>query len=329
MKVHFVSTGYAVPLAYNCLAHGASVSVYNKSGTGVGMFPVVDAPDAATGDAIVFDGLGWGQLCHDMTDAGLRCIGGGKWFDLMMVDPDYRAAWLARVGIEADDSDNPRTAIVGGWFDGAFSAILYEGVVYRRLLAGDLGASTPAVAAQLAPLAPDNPLVDTVLLPLEPALAKARYVGPVSVHIGQGGEPCGLSLGIQPQIIEALGEMCMGGIPALLSGNEIALRGDCAMSVGVSLPPWPHGTGESGLRLRIPAPAQRHVWPLDVVASPDSDELESAGTLGALLSVTARGRPELPGKPKAWFAEAAGRIYRTIAGLNIPQAQYRNDLGKP
>lgn len=339
MKLHFVSRGYAVALAFQAQNAGSKVTVHvPDSPCGTGMFPRVAEP-ACPGrvDAVIVDGLGWGAVVDDMRKDGRRVLFGGKWAELLNAHPDAYLKTLHDAGYEPLPTGAilpPYRLIVGAWFENGWRPPYYCGMVTDRMLAGDLGLPQGPVAAQLEPLAHDAALVEQFLHPLTHTLNAVGYAGLVSVGLARAGKlyVCGLGVGVQPQVTEAVSEMVYGGFPALVSESGGEPSGDCAASIALSMPYWPGALQhfEPTVRFNLDSGQRKRFWPLDV--RQDGDAYEYCETSGVVGSVSSRGRPareDSEDRPWCiWHRESTWRCYKTIGRINVPCAQYRNDLGR-
>ncbi len=250
--------------------------------------------------------------------------------------PDFNAKLLAKTGLPvAERSTLPYQLLVGGWYENEFRPPYYAAVLRERLLAGDVGAPSGLVAAEVAPLTLTSPLVMDWLEPLAAACDAVPYRGLLSLSLTP--TPDGLTAvrvvaGIQPLIIEALCEMTHGGLTALLSGEVREDDTDCAVALSLSLPPWPYGLAptEPEITFVLDEGQARHFWPLDL--SGKDLRFAYAGAFGVLGTVTARGRPlslapEELGNDRAWFRQAGGRARLMASRLNVPMLQWRDDIG--
>lgn len=341
MKLHFVSKSYAVPMAFQAQELGCKVTVHMNGATcGGGMFPKVPTPDAPHNvDAVIVDGLGWGQIADDMARDGKRVLFGGKWADVVVTNCDFMRSVLSKAGLPMASADAPPappyTIVVGGWYESEFRDPYFIGVVHDRLLERDLGAPCGPVSAQVEPADTQHPLVGEFLTPLAKVLTGTGYRGIISVALrpdGHGGAYAdGLLVGVQPQIIEAVSEMVFGGFPALVSTDGARHGGDCACSIALSMPYWPASVPkpEHPVALKLASGQRKRFWPLDV--KKQGDELIYTAEIGVLGSVTARGRMPRPGQvEEGWCVghrHSTWRAYQTIGRLGIPYVQYRLGLG--
>ncbi len=336
MKLHFVSRDYGVPLAFRAVRDRAIVTVHiSDSLAGDNMFHLTTLPmPPSKGDAVIVDGSGWGKLVSELEAEGHRVLFGGAWAELMSLKPKYNEMVLAKSGLPvAQRVTTPYELLLGGWFeDGKLAAPYYGGILRNRLLAGDIGALSGIIAAELCPLPQGSPLIDEWLTPLEESLADVPYRGLLSLYLTP--VPNGLAAvrvvaGIQPLIIECLSEMTPGGFTALIQPGAKEGGGDCGVALSLTLPPWPYGlaSGEPRQYIELDDGQARHFWPIDIAE--DETGLYYAGGLGIVGTVTARGKPMALGDENgsAWFRQAGGRARAMIPRLGIPMVQYRNDIG--
>ena len=335
MKLHFVSRSYAVPLAYQALRQGCNVTAYLPDlPCGEGLIPIIPTakPNGAH-DAILIDGIGWGKLADELIRDGQRVLFGGAWAELVALKPEFNRAMLDKAGLSVAEHGNlPYDLVVGGWYEGGYRAPYYVGVLRNHLLAGDVGAPGGLVAAEVAPLAEESPLIEQFLAPLEVALSGINYRGPLSVSVvstPDGIAAAHLMAGVHPLIVECLAEMNYGGLGGLLSGEEQAEpSNDCAVALALTLPPWPYGIAKprEPLYLDVGEGQAKHFWPLDLKMT--DGRMEYTAAFGIIGSITARGRPRTEMKEHAWFDQAGYRARTMASHFAIPYLQYRNDVGR-
>ena len=335
MKLHLISKGYAVPLGYQAKLRGCAVTAHIAGvKTGEGIIPLIPA-EKPTGacDAVLMDGTGWGRLASELVKDGHRVLFGGAWAELMGLNESYNKAVLVKAGVTmAEKQTEPYTLLVGGWHEHGYNAPFYAGILRHRLLAGDLGAVSGLVAAEIAPIHEEHPLVEQFLEPVGGVLDKVEYRGLLSVVLT--ATPDGLAAthimaGAHPLVIEALSEMMYDGLPGLIEREGSGNGEDCAIALSLSLPPWPYGAArtEPPLVFEIDDGQAKHFWPLDVRAGEDGS-LEYSGSFGIIGTVTGRGRPESDViANQAWFSQAGHRVRALAARIPIEDLQYRNDIG--
>jgi len=339
MKLHFISKSYGVPLAFQAEQTGARASLH-LSGLhcGAGMFTRVPTPQPASRtDAVVVDGPGWGKLVEELKADGNRVLFGGKWPELVALDAKFHKSVMDKAGqrpVPGEAQRPPYKLLVGGWYEGGWRKPFYKGVIHDRLLAGDLGAPSGPTACQVAPVDEHSHLVEWFLHPLSEQLGAAGYAGLVSIFVvrHEDGLYCdGVSIGVQPAVIEAVSEMVYGGLAALLSGDATP-SGDCACAIVLTMPWYPVAVAkpDAPVAFKLDSGQRKRFWPLDV--SLVGGEYVYGAEVGILGSVTARGRPERPTDgPKpwcVWHKEATHRAYKTIGRFGVEGVQYRNDLGR-
>ena len=326
MKIHFLSRGYAVPLAYHSQMLGCQSTVFLPNNPCNGDFVRLQSPRPPyTPDTVVVDGIGWGPQIEKLEEKGWRVVFGGKWAELMAGDVGFHEKVMAKVGMEPPPEwpPAPLLEVYGAWWEGdSFREPYYTGTLRIRMMVGDLGpAVSPPMGCELQPTQ-DISMLD----PLIEVLREAKYRGLVSLLKRPDGPVAGIAVGIQSQIVEAVSEMVFGGFPALISVEGATTSGDCAVSLALSIPPWPYAHGRPTEPIRFSIPDTKHFWPLDVKIS--HGQYEYCGSIGVIGTVTARGRPETAeSSGRTWFKEAGYRSLRTAERFDIPLVQYRTDLG--
>ena len=334
MKLHFVSRGYAVGLAYQAQRDSCSVMAHMPDcKCGEGMFPrVPNARPAGDCDAVILDGPGWGKVAAEMSNEGRRVLFGGAWAELVCLKPEYNRKLLAKAGLPqavGAFAQLPYRLIVGGWFEDGFGPPYYAAVLRTRLLGGDVGAECGLVAAEVMPLDEESDLVDGMLSQFGAAIEGVPYRGLLGLSVVPSAKGLAVThvvAGIQPLVIEALAEMQPDGLRGLLarSGAEST---DCAVALALSLPPWPYGIAahDPPVRLTLDSGQAKHFWPSDVAQ--DGDALRYTGGFGVIGTVTARGKPRTDAGDHSWFDQAGYRARTMVPRLSIADLQYRTDIG--
>ena len=336
MKLHFLSQGYGIGLAYQAHQNECKVSVFLRDATmGNGIVPKVATPKPPSRpDAVIVDGIGWAKQTDEFEKDGYRVLFGGKFAELLAAQPKLEHETMKRIGYKPGDLttlDLEADRIVGGWFEDGFRAPYFAAIVHRRLMNDDIGAEANVIGVELVALPEEHPLIEEFILPATDTLRNVGYRGLVSVQIGGMDDlyVTGLHCGIHAGIIEALSEICYGGFPALVAEGGGSTSDDCAVYVGVTYPPYPFGVAKpkEAIRFAVSSQQAKHLWPIDV--SKCDEGMEYHADCGFVCGITARGRPRHEEHERRnWFREAGWRALRTIRELGIPGAQYRTDIGK-
>ena len=218
-----------------------------------------------------------------------------------------------------------------GWFNGEKWVLPFNHTFEKkRFMEGDNGPNTGCMGNIVWAVESDK-LVEQVLVPLAPLLAKVKYVGPLDVNCIVD-EKESYFLEFTPRIgydaIQALVELIK--IPlfdflyrvATKQLNKVGMHEGFGGAVRLSIHPYPSSNGAEELKglqfLQISQEAKRHVWLSDVMKNEEEVEV-CAGVDGVLGCVSARGDT---------VRECRRRMYRTIQNIVLhSDVQFRRDIG--
>lgn len=217
-----------------------------------------------------------------------------------------------------------------GWFNGRdwvrpFNITFEE----KRFMDGDRGPNTGCMG-NVVMAVKDVKLVQETVMKLTPMLKAEGYRGPIDINSivnERGVHALEITARFGYDAIEALSEGLKEDLFDLLFETALGVKKtmdvtrDYMIAIRVSVPPYPHKSeadwGE-GLPLNgISDQNLDHLYLTDVFF--DDSGYHYAQGDGVVLKATARGRT---------VQEARHRAYRTINNLDIPDAQYRRDIGR-
>lgn len=217
-----------------------------------------------------------------------------------------------------------------GWFNGEEFVCFNHTVEKKRLMEGDKGPQTGCMGNVVWVCARDR-LVEDCLLPMQPLLQKARYLGPLDVNC-ICTETEAYFLEFTPRIgydaIQALSELMRTDLFEFMwqiasKGDNIKLRDDYGIAVRLTMPPYPSKDYQAldlldGTRVvDVPREAMKHTFLSDVARR--DGKLVMAGVDGVVGCTTARSNT---------VHEARRRAYRTIRNISLTDdLQYRKDIG--
>ena len=217
------------------------------------------------------------------------------------------------------------------WFSGNEFFLANNTIERNRVFPGDLGEKV-GCAGNVVWVAPDPtecPLFDELLSPLNLALKKARYRGPIDVNAiieSESGSP--VFLEFTPRFgydaIFALSHLVKDDLAGLLADTAMGRRwtgkvitDQFAGALGITVPPFPDepNPDESGVPIFgfNPEEVDPRVSPLEVRLI--NGEPETSGPTGVPFIVSATGE-----SPDAAMAAAEK------TDIKIPLMRYRNDL---
>lgn len=312
MKLHVVTRSvYGVGLAFQAEQRGMATTLHVDGCGNLGRRTETVLPKYQP-DAIVLDGIGFGELAKECEANGIRVYFGGKWAELMAADDGFYRAMIASWGFSQDVEPHADGAIpvAGFWYDGEAKAPFFNGTIYTRLCAGNVGPIVEPVMATVAPC-----VRAALLQEMGEHLRGSGYRGLVVVAFNANHEPYGVAIGPHPMLLESVAEMTVGGLPALMSETGGVSGGDCAVAVRVSTWPWPlrAQSSNSCRPIELDAGALKHFWPHEVILDEGVMTVADGASVG---TVTARGRD---------VQEAMRRASRTLRAFNADGFQYRTD----
>ena len=267
-------------------------------------------------DYVIAFGARFGDLSAYFLERDYPVIGSSPFSEMMELSSEYRATVLGYLKQEGNVVDRTNGKIACAWFDGKrFLSTCYSGYAHKRLFPGEIG---PVVACSGATLSQDPSARCNFTQGLSRSLQAARYVGPVLAH--EGIISSYMYPGVTECMLTGLQQPVGNFFDHLIRGNaKIRKTSDWFVTVHISIPPYPHRTPkakEIPLRGSSFDKGLKYMWLED--AKWDG-ELVCAGTSGSIGYVSAHGRCK---------AEAMRRAYRCIERMDIPELQYRSDIGK-
>jgi hypothetical protein len=246
----------------------------------------------------------------------------------------YLKVWKAILPLPLFDVYECKDALkvtLEGWFTGQhWSPLITLCIDDERLMDGDRGILTPSMSSTMITLR-EGKLFDTLLQPFTELFQKVSYIGPFSIEaflkedkIWLGSFYSCYHYDHLPLVCELLREPLFTFLyqSALDQNYKPQVSQDVALSVRLSLSPWPLKADCSHLKgrldLDVSKEARPHVWLRDTYRNDDEEE-RTAGCDGVLAFVTAHGSD---------VNEARRRVYRTIGNVvKTKDVQYRSDAG--
>jgi phosphoribosylamine-glycine ligase len=218
---------------------------------------------------------------------------------------------------------------IEGWFNGNQFIVSLLAYIYDRLMVENIGPRVESMGAVIFGKFKKGRLYNEILKAMELPLRQVNYRGPVSIdcicneHEFYAKKIHAYS---RPAITNALCESTKEPISnilfSLVTGEQLRSINldDWTISVTLSLPPWPYKNTLSYETVHLKGinnDNKKHIWLAD--ACYKDGEYYCRRNSGYIGSVAARGKT---------IREARRRAYRTISFLEIPDLQYRVDIGK-
>jgi phosphoribosylamine--glycine ligase len=221
-----------------------------------------------------------------------------------------------------------------GWWNGRdFLSPFNMTFEEKRFLEGNLGQNTGCMGNVVVTCG-SNRLTKATVEKLIPFLRKTGYRGPVDLNSIVTKEKalvleatCRMGYDAVEALCEGLREPILDILFETATGvkKEMNVTSDTMISVRLSVPPYPMGEpGEKDKNipvLGINRQNFKHLWLTDIYVTPEG--FFTAGGDGCLLKATAIGRRS----ENDLVREARNRVYRTLAGIQVPNKQYRRDIG--
>jgi hypothetical protein len=324
-------TGDYLPIAIKLASEGHSVKFHVRSkdrrNIGKGIVDLTSNIPKNT-DIAILDM----PVTHEMAEKlSCRVFTSCEFTDFFTSDKEYFEEICELVEIDHDTKAYPDNSIEG-WFNGdRFVLPVFYHTYESRLFPHDVGASVPEGHMGIVSHHEHSfsERFMKLLKKLEPTLKKAGYKGLIRLDL-KGDVICRPSFRLHmPTIFEMISQPLSQLIKETVNGDlrYIKTYREKAVAVKISIPPypycprffWEHGHYHiNGKPLfKIDDNNIKHLWLLNVYR--DNGTLKSSGHSGDLGYVTSRAG--------VTFKEAGRRIQRTIHNLNIPDLQYRSDIG--
>lgn len=218
-----------------------------------------------------------------------------------------------------------------GWFNGRDFITPFNHTFEEKRLLPDGGPNTGCMGNVVLNAGEGNKLTRETVERLGPALKKMGYRGPVDINCIVTADAAyaleftarlgydaieAMMEGLREPITDVLFETAIG------IKKEISLGTDVMIAVRMSKAPWPSDEpdpDEKGMPIvGINEDNINHLFLTDVYKDSDGVYRYSAGD-GVILKATAHAKT---------VKEARTRVYRTIAGIEYPDKQFRSDIGE-
>ena len=333
MNILFMSEfGEALPLAMHSQRQGAECKLFleNKSDIGLGLVPYTKdwKEDVRDADLVVLSTPNMNKY-YEECNKWCPVVGGGKLEHQLRKDPSLWKLLFRLGGGQPSSKDVEGVeVVVGAWHGkGGWRLPCVIGQITKGLQDNNKGAGVEGVGMCITSDV-GRGLYSTLLNPLGQSLQKQKLVGFVSMVATFDGKvmhPNRVQVGLDSFLLPPLMEITSMSFPRLLKRlstkriRSSEVRPEYGVAVGLSIPPFPYPS-DSVPKVEINGYNEhndKHLWLLDVAKH--NGNLSCAGLRGHLGYVTSRGYS---------VGEARKRAYRTIGRLEIPQLQYRDDIGE-
>lgn len=221
-----------------------------------------------------------------------------------------------------------------GWWNGRdFLSPFLLTFEEKRFLEGNLGQNVGCMG-NVVVTSGSSRLTQQTVEKLRPFLRKTKYRGPIDLNAIVTKEKamvleatCRMGYDAVEAMAEGLKEPLLDLLFETATGTkkEMNITSDTMIGVRLSVPPYPMAEPKKEDRdipvLGINRQNFKHLWLTDIYVTKEG--FFTAGGDGCLLKATAIGRRN----ENDLVREARNRVYRTLAGLQVPNKQYRRDIG--
>ena len=329
MRFQVVSSrGSGLGLASHLSSEGHAVILTLASSHELGSGVVDKSNEDSNADILVYDTDYYGAQADKVRQSGKRVLGASMWSKTIEENRDYATSIVKSLGWPTSGVDKGVNLYVTGWFNGDKYISTYTSLLYRRLMSSGNGPDVKCTGViSNFWVSRDGKVSERILKPLATVLRKANHRGPFHVHLLVNGDKfkvVEVSASLSHPLSLLLFENSKMSTSNLLlhlfdeSSKPLVPIEQWGSGVLLTLPPFPYHLSSGSVELRGVNPANlKHLWLVDVKR--DSGKWFSAGMHGKIGYVTARGGN---------INEATRRVYRTISNLDIPDLQYRDDVGR-
>lgn len=336
MKFLFVSpTGESAPIASRVLSEGHNVlltSTLSNMG-GLVEHTLLDSNPAAlvrqySPDVLVVDSPLYCKNLESVSHLGHKTVFTSLWSDLLEKDPKYNRTVISTLNLPIYDGSEGYPLTVEGWFNGNSFIAAFLAVRHVHLFPGEVGPVVPCMGSVVYGKFTKGKLYTATIKQMEKPLRRVDYRGPVSIDIIINKDRFGTAKLCARPRLETTSTFLEG---TKMSASEILFSvatgsplshlyiDDWMVGVTLSIPPWPY-TGQNSVPVHLTGIDQfndKHIWLVDVCK--EGSIYKCFNNSGLLGMVTARGKT---------IREARRRVYRTVSNIQVPNLQYRIDIGK-
>ena len=206
----------------------------------------------------------------------------------------------------------------------------------KKFMSGNIGPNTGCQGSVVWPYPTSEPkIIQQTIRKLYPALKAMKYSGCLDINtiVGEDGKAWFLEFTARfgYSAIYALAEILNDDLGKVIHDcakgtlKEMDVRDEFGMAIRISVPPYPlesHSPGHAPVvRESKDKPVRNvplgHSWLLDIKKE-GKDELVTCGIDGAVLEITSAGKS---------VDAARNALYKMVKDVDLPDMQYRNDIG--
>lgn len=225
------------------------------------------------------------------------------------------------------------------WFSGGNPVFPPNGTMEeKKFMVGNVGPNTGCQGSVMWPYPVAEPrIVQQTLKKLYPGLKAMNYTGCLDINtiVGDDGKAYFLEFTARfgYSAIYAMAEILKDDLGQVLYDcargelKKMSFRNEFGMAIRISVPPYPLESRSPGHAEIVQESKDKpvrnvplgHSWLLDIKKDLKKDELLTAGIDGAILEITASGKT---------VDSARESLYKMVKEVDLPDMQYRNDIGE-
>lgn len=336
MKVLFVSEkGSLLPLAVRVKKEGHNVLLFNNDiaykKVGSGMVNVSEMRGSLTlgsgvnkgllgsllefdPDFVVCDGDRLGNVSGEIHKVK-PVFGSDKTIDRLINSKAYFDTVMKVISVNSKNENTQKDDYtLGFWFDGKDTYLHNISVIQKCFMDNEVGKDIEDSGHTTIMIPKDNKNIVDIVSGLTKFLKQTMYKGSIRLSISKGQ-----IIDIKTCMDYALLELYRGSIIDLLQGFALGrvkhyeLHNGVALTVRLSIPPFPNGGDNVETSIKFEEGAKKHLWLSNIKKVNDNY------TCFANIGFVTAGASTIK--------YCRERVYRTIDRLEVKDLQYRSDIG--
>lgn len=333
MKILLLSDdGDSLPIAWRLVREGHKCKVFvrnpKKRSIGSGLFERIATfrPEIPWADLIIIDSQNIGHCRNSVEIFGKPSIGPGALLKSLNSSLEKMQELLkkAYIPFAAFSGEEKRAIHISTFYNGrSFLKPLIFSVIYKKLLADDLGPTVPASGCLSFPVVSQKFI--SLFNRIEPflLLSKVDYRGPVSIQITERCEVQRIIFGFVPGLLYSIIELQKGSLFDTLYNVALGIQKDLDIgdnyctSALMSQYPYPidRGSVRTSMINGLVEENLKHIHPIGMQKL--SKEFVACSEDMRVLWASAIGQN---------VSQSLARLKRTLSNISFPDMQYRKDF---